>query len=329
MFWDMYQKKIKRVIELLEINNIEELNGYSFQNFIFEVLDLKIKIKNLKEDISIEIGYEKHKIIKLLETIYRLTELKVVLKSFDEKEILSYIQDKGYEKTIWSPIGKAMSDFSMVEDGDRVAVGVSGGKDSLTVLNALVRVKKISRVNFDIIPIHIHPEEEGGKYEGIINYCKNLGLELQIIKTTIGESILENQEIKNPCFMCARVRRGLLYKEMKKQNINKLALGHHKDDIIETFLLNVFYQGNIGVMKPAYDSEEYKVKVIRPLAYVEEKDIIKYSKKLNMPILINECPYEKSDNSKRLKVKKLIAEIAKDSPNIRSVIFNSIKNLFV
>ncbi len=306
-----------------------DLNGYIFQNYSFEVLEDKVKVVNTKEEIVIEINYKSHKIVKLLDKIYKLTELRVTLSQIDEREILTFIQDKGFEKTLWSPIGKAMCDYKMIEDGDRVAVGISGGKDSLTVLNALIRIKKISEIDFEIFPIHIHPVEEGGNYGEIKEYCKKMGLELQVIETSIGESILTNKELKNPCFMCARVRRGLLYKEMKLQNINKLVLGHHKDDIVETFLLNVFYQGNMGVMKPAYDSEEYGLKVIRPLAYVEEKEIIKYAKKLNLPILHNDCPYETSDNSKRLKVKKLIEELSKDSPNIRSVMLNSIKNLFV
>ena len=314
---------------MLKLDNIKDLNGYSFQAFIFEVQENKVMIINSKEEIKIEIMYAENKIIKLIDKIYKQTGLKISLNKLDDKEILSYIQDKGFEKTLWSPIGKAMHDYNMIENGDRVAIGISGGKDSLTVLNALIRIKKISGIKFEIFPIHIHPVEEGGKYGDIKEYCNKLGVELQVIETSIGESILTNEELKNPCFMCARVRRGLLYKEMKKQNINKLVLGHHKDDIIETFLLNVFYQGNMGVMKPAYYSEEYGLKVIRPLAYVEEKETIRYAKKLGLPILHNDCPYETSDNSKRLKVKKMISELSKDSPNIRSVVLNSIKDLFV
>nr|WP_307774368.1 ATP-binding protein [uncultured Cetobacterium sp.] len=312
---------------MLKIQDIKELDGYEFQNYRFVVTEDFINIENKKENIGISIKYDSHRIIKLLDKIYKLTELKVQLTKIDDREILSFIQDKGFEKTLWSPIGKAMHDFNMIEEGDRIAVGVSGGKDSLTVLNALVRVKKISGVNFEIFPIHIHPVEEGGNYGEIVEYCRMLGTDLQVIETSIGESILTNEKLKNPCFMCARVRRGILYTEMKKQNINKLVLGHHKDDIIETFLLNVFYQGNMGVMKPAYDSEEYGLKVIRPLAYVEEKEVIKYAKKLKLPILHNTCPYETSDNSKRLKVKNMINEMSKDSPNLRSVILNSIKDL--
>jgi tRNA(Ile)-lysidine synthase TilS/MesJ len=324
----MYQR-IKKEIRVLKLNSLEELNGYSFQSFIFEVQEDKVLINNLKDQIKIEILYSQNKKMKLIEKIYKQTGLKIALNKLEDKELLAFIQDKGFEKTLWSPIGKAMHDYNMIEEGDRIAIGISGGKDSLTVLNALVRIKKISGIKFEIFPIHIHPVEEGGKYQEIKEYCNKLGVKLQVIETSIGESILTNEELKNPCFICARVRRGLLYKEMKKQNINKLILGHHKDDLIETFLLNVFYQGNMGVMKPAYYSEEYGLKVIRPLAYVEEKEIIRYAKKLSLPILHNDCPYETSENSKRLKVKKLIEDLSKDSPNIRSVMLNSIKDLFV
>ncbi|MGL4999823.1 MAG: tRNA 2-thiocytidine biosynthesis TtcA family protein [Cetobacterium sp.] len=313
---------------MLKIENIKELDGYFFQTYKFEVLKEKIIITNLKEEIKIEILYSENKRMKLIDKIYKQTGLKISLDKMNEKETLAFIQDKGFEKTLWSPIGRAMHDYEMIEDGDRVAVGISGGKDSLTVLNALIRIQKISSIKFEIFPIHIHPIEEGGNYGEIKDYCKKLGIELQVIETSIGESILTNSDLKNPCFMCARVRRGILYKEMQNQNINKLVLGHHKDDIIETFLLNVFYQGNMGVMKPAYISEEYGLKVIRPLAYVEEKETIRYAKKLNLPILHNDCPYEVSDNSKRLKVKKIIEELSKDSPNVRSVMLHSIKNLF-
>ncbi|MGL5797188.1 MAG: tRNA 2-thiocytidine biosynthesis TtcA family protein [Cetobacterium sp.] len=314
---------------MLNINNINELNNYKFQSYTFEVYEDKIIILNSKEDIKIEILYNESKRIKLIDKIYKQTGLRINFNNMNDKEILSFIQDKGFEKTLWSPIGKAMHDYKMIESGDRVAVGISGGKDSLTVLNALIRIKKISGISFEIFPIHIHPVEEGGNYGEIQDYCKKLGVELQVIETSIGESILTNEKLKNPCFMCARVRRGILYKEMQKQNINKLVLGHHKDDIIETFLLNVLYQGNMGVMKPAYDSEEYGLKVIRPLAYVEEKETIRYAKRLKLPILHNDCPYETSDNSKRLKVKKMIEELSKDSPDVRSVMLHSIKNLFV
>lgn len=243
----------------------------------------------------------------------------------NKNNILARIEGKGFGKTIWSPIGRAMHDYNMIEEGDRIAVGISGGKDSLTTLNALVRVKKIAQVNFEIIPIHIHPNTDNESYESTKEYCKELGLELQIEHTNLTELLFGEKEVKNPCFLCGRIRRGILYRMMKEQNINKLALGHHKDDIIETFLMNVFYQGNMKMMKPSYMSDEYGVTVIRPLAYVEEQDIIRYVKKQELPVVKSDCPYEVSDNSKRLRVKNLIKELSKENKDVRSVVFNSIK----
>lgn len=239
-----------------------------------------------------------------------------------DKNILSKIEGKGFGKTLWTKVGRAMGDYNMVEDGDRIAVGISGGKDSLTTLNALVRVRKIANIDFEIIPIHINPDKHSEQYLKSKEYVESLGLNLLVIDTELKDA-LENE--KNPCFLCGRLRRGILYTTMKEQNINKLALGHHKDDIIETFLMNVFYQGNMKMMKPSYISKKYNVRIIRPLAYVEEKDIIKYVKKQNIPALKSDCPYEDSKDSKRLRMKNLIKELATENKDVRSVVFNSIK----
>lgn len=245
----------------------------------------------------------------------------------EDKVILKEIEGKGFGKTIWSPAGRAMHTYNMVEDGDRIAVGVSGGKDSLTTLNVLLRVQKISNINFEIIPIHIHPNTDTASYEIIEDYCKKNGLNLIVEHTNLSEMLFGEKEVKNPCFLCGRIRRGILYRIMKEREINKLALGHHKDDIIETFMMNVLYQGNMKMMKPSYISEEYGVRVIRPLAFVEENDIIKYVKKMELPVVKSDCPYETSENSKRLRVKNLIKDLAQENNNVRSVIFNSIREL--
>lgn len=241
--------------------------------------------------------------------------------------ILKSIEGKNFGKTIWNPAGRAMHKYNMIENGDKIAVGLSGGKDSLTTLNVLVRVKKISQIDFEIIPVHIQADTDTASYAKIAEYCKLLGLKLYVEKTNLKELLFGENSVKNPCFLCGRIRRGILYRIMKEQNINKLALGHHKDDIIETFLLNIFYQGNMKMMKPSYLSKEYGIKVIRPLAFVEEKDIIKYVKKLNLPVVQSDCPYENSENSKRLQIKNLINTLTTENKNIKSVIFNSIKDL--
>ena len=315
---------------MIKINNIKELHEKSEGNYKFYISEDKNKIllENKKEKLNIEIDYNENNCISALEKIKKLTEIKVVLKNMNDREILSFIQSKGYDKTLWNPIGKAMHQFNMIEAGDKIAVGVSGGKDSLVTLNAFVRVKKIAGIDFEIIPIHIHPKQDAADCSEIDEYCKKLGLSLKIIETNLDDMLFGENREKNPCFLCGRIRRGILYSFMKKEGINKLALGHHKDDIIETFLMNILYQGNRNIMKPAYISEEHEVKVIRPLAFVEEKNIISYARKLSLPVMKSKCPYETSEDSKRLKVKNLIKELSSENEDIRSVILNSIKDLF-
>lgn len=250
------------------------------------------------------------------------------IESKKERELLKYIETKGYNKVLWNKIGKAMHQFNMIEPGDIILVGVSGGKDSLVLLNALVRIKIISNIDFKIIPIHIHMSEDISDLNEIKKYCKFLGLKLEIITTKLKDLVVGENKEKNPCFLCGRLRRGILYSYMREKKIKKLALGHHKDDIIETFLMNIIYQGNRNIMKPSYFSDIHKVRVIRPLAFVEEKDLIRYSNRLELPILENKCPYEDSKDSKRLRIKNIIKELSIENKDVRSVVLNSIKDLF-
>ncbi len=311
----------------MKIKKISDLDNLKIENFKFSIIEEDLIIRNVNEKYEIKFPLNRNNRLKVLESIKNLTGLKFYLEKLEEKEVLSYIESKGFNKSLWSLAGKAMGDYSMIEEGDKIAVGVSGGKDSLTLLNVLVRVKKIANINFDIIPIHIHPKQETIDTLEIIKYCKFLGLELIIEETDLEDILFGADKIKNPCFICGRLRRGILYRIMKEKNINKLALGHHKDDIIETFLLNVFYQGNLGVMKPKYMSKEHGVEVIRPLAYIEEKTVIRYARKTKLPILKSQCEYETSKDSKRLEVKEMITRLSSKSENIRSVIFNSISPL--
>lgn len=316
---------------MLEIRETMELNGLKFENFTIEVIEnSKIIVRNTKESIETHIDYTEKKRLKAFRSLEKILGTKIYPGKLYSHEILSFIENDGsFGKDLWSPIGKAMHDFNMIEKGDRVAVGFSGGKDSTVVINALVRIKKISGLDFDIIPIHIHPAQDISRTDKIQQFCDNLGLELQIIETTLGDLLFGEEKIKNPCFLCGRIRRGILYTTMREQNINKLVLGHHKDDIIETFLMNSFYQGNQHMMKPSYLAEDYGVQVIRPLAYVEESDIIRYVKKLNIPILKSICPYETSTDSKRLRIKNLVKDLATENRDVRSTIFHSIKDKLV
>jgi len=311
----------------MKIERIEDLDNLKYENFRFQIIENELIIKNKVENFEIKFFLNEKRRIKIAESIEKFTGLKLIFSKLEGREIVSYIESKGFNKSIWSLAGKAMCDYNMVEEGDRIAVGVSGGKDSLTLLNVLVRVKMITRVNFEIIPIHIHPKQKSIATNEVEDYCKSLGLELIVEETNLEDILFGEDKMKNPCFMCGRMRRGILYRMMKEKNINKLALGHHKDDIIETFLLNTFYQGNLGVMKPKYMSKEHGVEVIRPMAYIEESTIIRYARKIKLPILKSECEYETSKDSKRLEVKEMIEKLSKKSENIRSVILNSIKPL--
>ncbi|WP_320045850.1 ATP-binding protein [uncultured Ilyobacter sp.] len=311
----------------IKINDLNELQGVKHENYIFSIEGDKIKALNSKEKTEIYFDLNAKRRFKTAEAIEKHTGLKIELENLSDRELLAFIESKGFSKTLWNPIGKAMHMYNMIEAGDRIAVGVSGGKDSLTTINALVRIKKIVNFDFEIIPIHIHPSTDSSSYNKTEDYCRKMGLKLQVFETDLQNLLFEEKKEKNPCFLCGRIRRGMLYRIMKEQNINKLALGHHKDDIIETFLMNVFYQGNMNVMKPAYCSKDYGVMVIRPLSFVEEKNIIKYVRKINLPILKSECAYETNENSRRLRVKNIITDLSKENSEIRSVMLNSIKDL--
>lgn len=241
------------------------------------------------------------------------------------KEIIKTIESKGFNKTLWNKAGKAMHRYNMIKEGDRICVGISGGKDSLTLFNLLLRVKKIVTFDFEIYPVHVC--QNGEVPETIVKveeYLKKMGYDLYIERTNIDKVVFEERQEKNPCALCSRMRRGVLYRIMQEKGYNKLALGHHLDDIIETFLLNLFYQGNMNEMKPYYVSEKYGFEIIRPMAFVEEETIVKYSKKLEMPVMHCGCKlYQIKPDPKRLEMKILIKNLHKKNSTIRKSMMNA------
>ncbi|TDT70532.1 tRNA(Ile)-lysidine synthase TilS/MesJ [Hypnocyclicus thermotrophus] len=312
-------------MNIIYINDFYELNDKTVNEYNFKIDNNTLIIKN-KNLFKLTFDLTKNSRIKILQNIRKTCNINIWFNKLTSREALEYIESNGFNKTLLNMSGKAMHKYNMIEDGDRIAIGVSGGKDSLTLINILYRVKQISNINFDIIPIHIHPNTDTSNTLHIKKYIESLRLKLKIIETDLEKFLFEEGNIKNPCFLCGRIRRGILYTYLKENNINKLALGHHKDDIIETYLMNIFYQGNTHSMRPSYFAKEYEIQVIRPLAFVEESTTIKYSKKINLPILKSSCPYETSDNSRRLKIKNLIKELSIDNPDIRSSILNALKS---
>lgn len=232
-----------------------------------------------------------------------------------------------YKKSIWAKFLKAVNEFGLVKDGDKIAIAISGGKDSLLLYKLFQRLKKDKRRNFEFRAVNLNP---GFKKENLDNFKNNLlklDIDCEIFDTNIWK--IANEKAKDyPCFLCAKMRRGILYKKVEEYGYNKLALGHHFDDVIETTLINIFYSGSVKTMTPEVDSTSGKLKVIRPLIYVEEKDIINYTKKNGILAMNCGCTIEAGKtSSKRKEVKDLLSDLEEKHPGIKKSVFNSMRNI--
>ena len=232
-----------------------------------------------------------------------------------------------YKKSIWAKFLKAVNEYGLVQDGDKIAIAISGGKDSLLLYKLFQRLKKDKRRNFEFRAVNLNP---GFKKEDLDNFKNNLlklDIDCEIFDTNIWK--IANEKAKDyPCFLCAKMRRGILYKKVEEYGYNKLALGHHFDDVIETTLINIFYSGSVKTMTPEVDSTSGKLKVIRPLIYVEEKDIINYTKKNGILAMNCGCTIEAGKtSSKRKEVKDLLSDLEEKHPGIKKSVFNSMRNI--
>ena len=218
-----------------------------------------------------------------------------------------------YKKTIWSKFLKAVDDFELVKDSDKIAIGVSGGKDSLLLAKLFHELKKDRRRNFEFKAVSLNP---GFREEDLNN-----------ITTNIWE--VANEKAKDyPCFLCAKMRRGILYTKVEEMGFNKLTLGHHFDDVIETTLINMFYAGTLKTMTPKVSSTSGKLELIRPLIYVKESDIIDYTKTNGIRAMNCGCTIEAGKtSSKRKEIKNMLAELEEKNPGIKQSVFNSMKNI--
>jgi len=224
---------------------------------------------------------------------------------------------------ILSKLRKAITDYSLINEGDRIAVGVSGGKDSLTMLTALKAYQRFSPQHFELIAIIVDlgfKNADKQELKKIENYCSCQGVDLTVIPTDIAAIVFEERKEKNPCSLCSKMRRGVLCDTAKKLNCNKLALGHNADDLSETLLLSMFYEGRLSTFMPLSYMDKTQITVIRPLLYLQEKEISSFAK--NLPIMQNPCPADK--NSKREYIKSLIKTIQKDIPFAKERIFSAI-----
>jgi len=223
-------------------------------------------------------------------------------------------------KNIEGLIRKALEKYNMIKPNDKIAVGLSGGKDSLVLLTHLCSIQKYYPIPFTLIAISIDMFNGKTDYTKLTKYVNDLGIEHHIVPTPLYELIFEIRKEENPCSLCARMRRGLLNSTAKELGCNKVALGHHADDLIETFFLSMFYEGSLNTFAPVTYLSRTKITVIRPLMLVQESQTIKDAK--NMPVIQNNCPADK--HTQREYIKDVLKKLSKDIPNMQNNIFNAI-----
>ncbi|MBQ4262658.1 MAG: tRNA 2-thiocytidine biosynthesis protein TtcA [Bacilli bacterium] len=249
------------------------------------------------------------------------------MKSLDEIE-RSII--KTYRKEIWAKFIKAVKEFELIKENDIIAVCISGGKDSFLLAKCMQELKKHGQINFELKFLCMNPGYNQKNLELIKTNAKHLGIELHIFETEIFNIV--EREKESPCYLCARMRRGYLYHEAKKLGCNKIALGHHFNDVIETVLLSMFYASEYKTMMPKLHSDNFEnIELIRPLYYVKEYDIERFVNSNELKFLNCACKFTEKNNientSKRKEIKNLIKELKKINPNIDNNILKSTFNI--
>ena len=240
------------------------------------------------------------------------------MKELKEKE--KSIQKK-YRKEIFGRFVRAIKDFNLVEENDVIAVCISGGKDSFLLAKCMQELKRHNKFNFEIKYIVMDPGYAKEKLDEIINNAKHLNIPIEVFESNIFDVIKDSD---SPCFLCARMRRGALYSKAKELGCNKIALGHHFNDVIETILLNMLYNGKFSGMLPILDSDHFEnMKLIRPLYYIKEKDIISWAKYCELSFLDCACRVTKKNLGKRKEVKQLTYQLVDMYENADINILNS------
>lgn len=240
---------------------------------------------------------------------------------------------KKYRKEIWSKFVKAVSDYELIQENDRVMVCISGGKDSFLLAKCIEELIRHGKFSFEAKYVVMDPGYSEEHRKDIINVAKKLNLDIEIFKSDIFDSVI-NMEASSPCYMCARMRRGCLYNKAKELSCNKIALGHHFDDVIETTLLSIFYGSEVKTMLPKLHSDNFPgLELIRPLYLVREESIISWMNSNDLKFINCACKLtddiEDVDkiNSKRKEIKLLIKDIKKINPNVDLNIFKALDNV--
>lgn len=230
-------------------------------------------------------------------------------------------------KTLLRQVGRAIADYSMIEDGDRVLLGLSGGKDSLSLLHILIHMQRHAPIHFDIAAMTVDPEMESFDPAVLAPYLKSMGIEWLLVSQPIMEQADGHMKGDSFCSWCARMKRGVMYTTMRKEGYNVLALAQHLDDLAESFLMSAFHEGRLNTMKAHYTVAADDLRVIRPLAYVRERQLRDFAEDARLPIVEENCPACYTKPTQRAHMKQLLADEEGSNPSLMKTLLSTMRPL--
>lgn len=219
---------------------------------------------------------------------------------------------------------RCVEDYKMIQPGDRIGVGVSGGKDSLALLKLMAELRRHCGIDFYLEAVTVDLGF-GMDFSPIQKLCDSLDIPFTVVNTEISKIIFDYRQEKNPCSMCAKMRRGAINQALLDRGLNKLALGHHFDDAVETFVMNLIYEGRIGCFQPVTDLDRTGIVQIRPMLYIHEKTVEAFAQRMELPIVQNRCPVDK--RTKREEIKQLVYDLSAKYPDLKERIFGAMQRL--
>ena len=225
---------------------------------------------------------------------------------------------------VLSYVRRAVDDYHMIEDGDHIAVGISGGKDSLTLLYGLNGLMRFYPKRFNIHAVTVDLGFQNLNLEKIKSLCQELKIDYTIVKTDIADIIFNQRKETNPCSLCAKMRKGALNEAIKKAGCNKVAYAHHKDDVVETMLMSLVFEGRIHTFNPVTYLDRMDLTVIRPLIYMNEADVVGFVNKFQIPVVKSPCPAD--GNTRREYIKNVLKNLNQDTPGVKARMFTAIQN---